>query len=153
MLGFIAACFNTVFILVAYTPIEDGGLDMNVCYRTTSSSFCQKLTCCLVRQPQKIATALSIMGLVSIGLKASLPIFLRRYDALTVFRFTLWTWPVTLGLIPILNIIARHGSSAKNQALLWVAVTIVLFMSRLGSLAFSYVLFYVEDGVSAEQVR
>lgn len=30
MLGFLAAAFNTVFVLLAYTPIEDGGLSMNV---------------------------------------------------------------------------------------------------------------------------
>ena len=76
------------------------------------------------------------MGAVSIGLKASLPIFLRRYDALTVFRFSLLTWPVTIGLIPLLNVIARHDA---RQVFLWVAITFVLFMSRLGSLAFSCV--------------
>lgn len=36
MLGFIAACFNIVFVLVAYTPIEDGGLGMNVRFFTSS---------------------------------------------------------------------------------------------------------------------
>lgn len=32
MLGFLAACFNTGFVLMAYTPIEEGGLSMNVRY-------------------------------------------------------------------------------------------------------------------------
>lgn len=30
MLGFLGACFNTVFVLMSYTDIEDGGLSMNV---------------------------------------------------------------------------------------------------------------------------
>lgn len=30
MLGFIAASFNTVFVLMSYTEVQDGGLSMNV---------------------------------------------------------------------------------------------------------------------------
>lgn len=81
------------------------------------------------------------MGLVSIGLKAALPIFLRRYDALNVFRFTLLTWPFTFVIMPFLNILARaegaEDRSARAEAVLWVAVGFMLFMSRLGTLAFS----------------
>lgn len=80
------------------------------------------------------------MGLVSMGLKAILPVFLRRFDALTVFRFTLLTWPLTFALMPLLNIIARGAGderSTRAEAFLWVAVSFVLFMSRLGTLAFS----------------
>lgn len=82
------------------------------------------------------------MGLVSIGLKASLPIFLRRFDALTVFRFTLQTWPVTFALMPVLNVLARFAvqhPGPQAEALLWVAISFVLFMSRLGCMAFSCV--------------
>ncbi|EKM55775.1 uncharacterized protein PHACADRAFT_96118 [Phanerochaete carnosa HHB-10118-sp] len=126
MLGFVAACFNTVFVLMAYTPIEDGGLSMN---------------------PKKIASALSIMGLVSIGLKGALPVFLRRHDALAVFRFTLLTWPLTFALMPPLNALARRaqGGGAADEALLWVAISFVLFMSRLGCLAFSIVMILTKD--------
>lgn len=80
------------------------------------------------------------MGLVSIGLKAALPIFLRRYDALNAFRFTLQTWPITFALMPILNVLARYAPqhpSAQTEAILWVAISFVLFMSRIGCLAFS----------------
>lgn len=90
----------------------------------------------------RIAYALSIMGFVSIGLKASLPIFLRRYDTLSVFRFTLQAWPVTFALMPFLNIIARGAGperSAAAESLLWVAIGIVLFMSRINTLGFGYV--------------
>ncbi len=83
------------------------------------------------------------MGLVSMGLKAVLPVFLRRYDALQVFRFTLQTWPVTFALMPLLNVIARYVGEERTPqgaAFLWLAISIVLFMSRLGCLAFSYVL-------------
>lgn len=79
------------------------------------------------------------MGLVSIGLKAALPVFLRRHDALAVFRFTLLTWPFTFGLMPPLNALARRAQTggAADEALLWVSISFVLFMSRLGCLAFS----------------
>lgn len=83
------------------------------------------------------------MGFVSIGLKASLPIFLRRYDTLSVYRFTVKAFPVTYALIPILNIIARASGlhrTAAAEALLWVAISVVLFMSRINTLAFGYVL-------------
>ena len=142
MLGFVAAAFNSVFVLMAYTEIEDGGMSMNV--RLASSSLMKDFRSDhrLVNstQPRKIATALSIMGFVSILLKASLPIFLRRFDALNVFRFTLQTWPVTFALMPLLNILARHAAnnpSGQSQAILWLTISFVLFMSRLGSLAFS----------------
>ncbi|KIP03902.1 hypothetical protein PHLGIDRAFT_15569 [Phlebiopsis gigantea 11061_1 CR5-6] len=129
MLGFIAAAFNIVFVLMAYTPIKDGGLSMN---------------------PIKIASALSIMGLVSIGLKATLPVFLRRFGVLTMFRFTLLTWPVTFALMPALNALARAGGGgdarpARLEAALWAAVCVVLFMSRLGTLAFSIVMIITKD--------
>lgn len=75
------------------------------------------------------------MGLVSIGLKATLPVFLRRFGVLPTFRFTLLTWPLTFALLPALNALAR----AHSAAALWAAVGGVLFLSRLGTLAFSYV--------------
>lgn len=121
MLGFVAACWGHAFVLLAYTDLADGGLSMN---------------------PHEIAAALSIMGLVSMGLKASLPLFLRRFDALTVFRFTLLTWPFTFAFMPILHLFARHAAAthtAETKVLLWIAIGIDLFLSRLGSLAFSYV--------------
>lgn len=80
------------------------------------------------------------MGFVSIVLKASLPIFLRRIDALHVFRFTLLTWPLTFAFLPLLNLLARATGPERNvraEAVLWIAISFVLFMSRLGSLAFS----------------
>ena len=39
MLGFLAACFNTGFVLMAYTPIEQGGLAMNVSCTSISSPW------------------------------------------------------------------------------------------------------------------
>ena len=83
------------------------------------------------------------MGFVSIGLKASLPIFLKRYDTLSVYRFTVGMNPVTFALLPVLNIIARATGPDRStvaEASLWVAISIVLFMSRINTLAFGYVL-------------
>ncbi|KAI0085415.1 major facilitator superfamily domain-containing protein [Irpex rosettiformis] len=127
VIGFLAGSFNSVFVLLAYTPIEQGGLGM---------------------PPLRIAFALSIMGFVSIGLKASLPIFLRRYDTLSVYRFTVGMNPVTFALLPVLNIIAQATGpdrSAAGEALLWVAISIVLFMSRINTLAFGIIMILTKD--------
>ncbi|KAI0811043.1 MFS general substrate transporter [Irpex lacteus] len=131
VIGFLAGSFNTVFVLVAYTPIEQGGLGM---------------------EPLRIAFALSIMGFVSIGLKASLPIFLRRYDTLSVYRFTVGMNPVTFALIPVLNIIARAAGpdrSVAAEVLLWVAISVVLFMSRINTLAFGIIMILTKEHTPA----
>ncbi|GJE97069.1 MFS general substrate transporter [Phanerochaete sordida] len=151
MLGFVAAAFNVGFVLLAYTPVADGGLGMS---------------------PKKIAGALSLMGAVSIALKAALPLALRRWDALAVFRATLLTWPATFALLPLLAALARRAAAAAGpgadfggggagvggvgsggvkaegapeQAALWLAIGFVLFMSRLGCLAFSIVMILTKD--------
>ena len=54
------------------------------------------------------------MGLVSIGLKAALPLALRRWDALSVFRATLLTWPATFALMPVLAALARRAAAAAT---------------------------------------
>ncbi|KAI0085416.1 MFS general substrate transporter [Irpex rosettiformis] len=127
VIGFLASSFNTVFVLLAYTSIDQGGLSM---------------------KPLRIAFALSIMGFVSIGLKASLPIFLKRYDTLTVYRSTVKAFPITYALIPFLNIIARatgpHRSTVA-EALLWVSISVVLLASRIGTLAFGIIMILTKD--------
>ena len=82
------------------------------------------------------------MGFVSIALKASLPIFLKRFDTLSVYRFTVKAFPITYALIPLLNLIARAAEPPRStaaEALLWVAISIVLLASRISTLAFGYV--------------
>ncbi|KAI0688763.1 MFS general substrate transporter [Cytidiella melzeri] len=126
-LGFLASAFNNLFVLMAFSPIEHGGLSM---------------------EPIRIASALSIMGFVSIGLKASLPIFLRRSDALTAFRVTAQVWPLTFALMPVLNVIARLIGPERSpavEALFWIAISIVLFLSRISALAFSIVMILTKD--------
>ncbi|KAI0340698.1 MFS general substrate transporter [Trametopsis cervina] len=126
-IGFIASAFNNGFALMAYTSTDFGGLSMD---------------------PRRIAVALSIMGLVSIFLKASLPIFLKRFDTLSVYRFSVQAWPLTFALMPILNIIARVSGperGAAASALLWVSISLVLFASRLGTLAFSIIMILTKD--------
>jgi hypothetical protein len=79
------------------------------------------------------------MGLLSIPLKLSLPFILTRWSTLTVFRVTLRAWPVTFGALPLLSMLVRalglHRSAAQ-EALLWAAISVVLFLSRVGSMSF-----------------
>jgi hypothetical protein len=83
--------------------------------------------------------ALSIMGLVSIPLKLSLPFILTRTSTLAVFRVTLRSWPITFASLPLLGLLARvlgPDRTGTQEALLWVAISTVLFLSRVGSMSF-----------------
>jgi hypothetical protein len=81
------------------------------------------------------------MGLVSIPLKLALPFILTRISTLAVFRIALRAWPVTFAVLPLLGLLARAlgpNRTAAQEALLWVAIAIVLFLSRVGCMAFGW---------------
>ncbi|CCL98654.1 uncharacterized protein FIBRA_00656 [Fibroporia radiculosa] len=123
-LAFVAGCFNTGFVLQAYTPISDGGLALS---------------------PSEIGRAMAIMGTVSMFLKLSMPFLLRRFGVLTVFRFCMLSWPVTFAFMAMLSIIAKHSEMAEGKALEWTAVSFVLFLSRIGCMAFSIIMILTKD--------
>ncbi|KAI0916406.1 hypothetical protein AcV5_006893 [Taiwanofungus camphoratus] len=123
-LGFVASCFNTVLVLQAYTPIESGGLALS---------------------PSQIGRALSVMGFVSIFLKLALPALLRRFGVLTMFRFCMQSWPVTFASMSLLSILAKAAVAAEGKAVEWTAVGFVLFLSRIGCMAFSIIMILTKD--------
>ncbi|KZT10758.1 MFS general substrate transporter, partial [Laetiporus sulphureus 93-53] len=123
-LAFVASCFNTVFVLQSYTSVENGGLGL---------------------KPAQIGQALTIMGTVSIFLKLSLPPLLRRFGTLTMFRFCMRSWPVTFASMSLLSLIAQRAVQPEGRAVEWVAVSFVLFLSRIGTMAFSIIMLLTKD--------
>ena len=83
------------------------------------------------------------MGAVSIVLKLGMPPLLRARGTLPVFSACMRVWPVAFAALPLAAVVARASSSSSDGALggtdgkTWDAVAIVLFLSRLGCLAFS----------------
>lgn len=79
------------------------------------------------------------MGAISIPLKLSLPLILRHWSTATVYRASLRAWPITFAALPLLSLLARYlgeNRTSTQEAVLWVAISIVLFLSRVGCLTF-----------------
>ncbi|KAI0681942.1 major facilitator superfamily domain-containing protein [Cerioporus squamosus] len=120
-LGFAGSAFTSGFVLMAYSPLEQGGLALS---------------------PSQIGRALSSMGAVSIPLKLCMPVLLRRFGTLNVFDFAMLAWSACFLSMPLASWVAqasvatekyRSGSAAE-----WASIALTLFLSRLGCLAFSY---------------
>jgi hypothetical protein len=82
------------------------------------------------------------MGAISIPLKLSLPLILRHWSTATVYRASLRAWPVTFAALPLLSLFARYlgeNRTSAQEAVLWVAISIVLFLSRVGCMTFGSV--------------
>jgi hypothetical protein len=86
-------------------------------------------------QASQIALALSLMGAISIALKLSLPIVLVKTSSIAVFRITLLAWLPTFAGLALLPALARKTGSPSIP--LWIGLGVVLFLSRVGCLAFS----------------
>ena len=77
------------------------------------------------------------MGTVSIFLKLGMPYCLRRFGVLTVFQWCMRAWPVTFASMALLSLFAQKVQGAEGLAAEWTAVSFVLFLSRIGCMAFS----------------
>lgn len=78
---------------------------------------------------------------------------LRTFDCAKMYNFCMGLWPFTFIALPILNIIARNGiheetgqQDVYTTATLWIGIAIVLALSRVGALGFSYVTFHCTLG-------
>lgn len=88
-------------------------------------------------QPNEIGKALAVMGFVSIFMKLSMPFFLRRFGVINTFSVCMQSWPITFAAMPVLSFIAKSADNANQGPVEWTAMTFVLFLSRVGCLAFS----------------
>ncbi|TBU61708.1 MFS general substrate transporter [Dichomitus squalens] len=131
-LGFAGSCFNNVFVLMAYSPINQGGLALS---------------------PSQIGRALSGMGAVSILLKLCMPALLRRFGTLNMFDFCMYSWVVAFASLPLASWVAQASAAAVDGLQQfrdastgeWISVGFVLFLSRLGCLAFSIIMILTKD--------
>ncbi|TBU33708.1 MFS general substrate transporter [Dichomitus squalens] len=204
-LGFAGSCFNSVFVLMAYSPINQGGLALSVRLRlpdrsflllvliadltpphrlrsslhsllhlasqrsnshaptvvprtfnthlpSSSSSFLARSPT-FPKQPSQIGRALSGMGAVSILLKLCMPALLRRYGTLNMFDFCMYSWVVAFASLPLASWVAQASAAAVDGLQQfrdastgeWISVGFVLFLSRLGCLAFSIIMILTKD--------
>ncbi|KAI0355607.1 MFS general substrate transporter [Trametes cingulata] len=135
-LGLAGSCYTNILVLMAYTPIHQGGLAFS---------------------PSQIGHAISGMGTVSILLKLCMPKLLRRFGTLGMFDFCMLAWVATFASMPLASLVARRAAAAATplfagktavreaSAVEWGAVSIVLFLSRLGCLAFSIIMILTKD--------
>ncbi|OSD06738.1 MFS general substrate transporter [Trametes coccinea BRFM310] len=136
-LGFAGSCFNNTFVLMAYTPLRQGGLAFS---------------------PAQIGRALSGMGAVSILLKLCMPKLLRRFGTLNMFDFCMIAWVATFASMPLASLVAKQAAAAgtllfgggeqaarEASTVEWTVVAFVLFLSRLGCLAFSIIMILTRD--------
>ncbi|KZT71985.1 MFS general substrate transporter [Daedalea quercina L-15889] len=123
-LAYVAGSWTSVFVLQAYSPVEDGGLALS---------------------PSQIGRALGVMGTLSIFLKLGMPFFLRRFGTLTVFRWSMRSWAATFAAMALLPIVARAVHGAEGVAAEWAAVSVVLFLSRIGCMSFSIIMILTRD--------
>ncbi len=75
-----------------------------------------------------------------------MPFLLRNFSCSRLYKFCMGIWPLTFVLLPVLNGVAKigydevHNVMAKDIAVaVWIGIGFALAMSRIASLAFSYV--------------
>ncbi|KAI0675155.1 MFS general substrate transporter [Trametes maxima] len=136
VLGLAGSCYTNVFVLMAYTPLRQGGLAFS---------------------PAQIGRAISSMGAVSILLKLCMPRLLRRFGTLNMFDFCMVAWTATFAAMPFASFVAQRAAATATlldvskdslrevSTAEWSAVALVLFLSRLGCLAFSIIMILTRD--------
>ena len=92
------------------------------------------------------------MGAVSIVLKLGMPALLRRFGTLAMFDFCMYAWIAAFASLPLASWVARAATAVVNNLNPnpnpnlnlrdagtgeWLSIGFVLFLSRLGCLAFS----------------
>lgn len=87
------------------------------------------------------------MGAVSIFLKLGMPALLRRFGTLAMFDFCMYAWIAAFASMPLASWVAQaatatlpgtDGPSLREAGTgEWLSIAFVLFLSRLGCLAFS----------------
>ncbi|KAJ7465044.1 major facilitator superfamily domain-containing protein [Mycena latifolia] len=123
LMMFLAIGHSVVFVLLCYTPIEQGGLSFSV---------------------TEIGYTLALSSVLQIVVQVFLmPTLLRTFDIARLYIFGMGVWPISFALLPVLNGIARLGldtetgrSKTGYEVGLWIAITIVHMISRVGSLSF-----------------
>lgn len=60
--------------------------------------------------------------------------FAADFDALKVYKLTVWFWPVSMAAIPVLNLLARTGSNGEGVgSVTFYLVLLVFFLLWSGA--------------------
>jgi hypothetical protein len=96
-----------------------------------------------------------------------MPPLLKRVHAGKMYMICMWVWPFAFLLLPVLNLIARHGGGSLGkgrsagyelepnpamEGLLMAGVALTLALSRIGSLGYSLSLILVKQYAPNSQV-
>ncbi|KAJ3902649.1 major facilitator superfamily domain-containing protein [Lentinula edodes] len=138
-LNFNGTAFDVLFVLFCYTPIKDGGLAFS---------------------PSTIGFTLSSSGLISSAMQIFImPVILKRIEASRIYNISIAAWPIVFAIIPILNVIARHGLvegtgnlDVWSNVKLWTGILLVLAISKVGGMAYSVSLILTKSNVSTPAV-
>lgn len=74
-----------------------------------------------------------------------MPVILKRIEASRIYNISIAAWPIVFAIIPILNVIARHGLvegtgnlDVWSNVKLWTGILLVLAISKVGGMAYRY---------------
>ncbi|TCD66667.1 hypothetical protein EIP91_001085 [Steccherinum ochraceum] len=133
LLGFLGSGFNVGVVLMSYAKVSHGGLGLS---------------------PQQIGIAMFIMGSLSIFLKLSLTWILRpsphshqtvSQKLNSLFAQTMAAWPFTFFGFIILGWIASANVTGARTGLIWIVLSVVLFLSRIGCMPFTLIMLLVKE--------
>ncbi|KAG8985134.1 hypothetical protein FRB93_006086 [Tulasnella sp. JGI-2019a] len=120
---FLHICWETAFVLFAYTPACLGGLQ---------------------RTPAEIASLLATMGVLGIFLSlVAFPALQHRFDTLPVYQACIALWPIVFALFSATSLLAhwitREDGTINDfvMALVWVPVSLILTLGRISMMGFA----------------
>ncbi|KAF9239644.1 major facilitator superfamily domain-containing protein [Melanogaster broomeanus] len=120
-LSFLVTCFDVVFVLFCFTPVQNGGL----AFSESQIGY-------------SLAGAGAITAIIQIFIMSYL---LRTFDCAKMYNFCMGLWPYAFAAFPILNAIARGGLDeetgqfgAFTAAMLWIGIAIIASLGYMLSM-------------------
>ncbi|KLO06630.1 MFS general substrate transporter [Schizopora paradoxa] len=113
-----------LYPLFSFTPIQSGGLGSS---------------------EADIGIILTFRALLMLLFMFSSTYLLNRWGSLRVYRFSMALLPLTFGLLPVLNFLARSEGAGKNSAAFVLVHFLVITMWALNGLAFPATAVMVND--------
>ena len=100
----------------------------------------------MVMQASEIGYSLATSGTAAASLQLFfMPYLLRRFDHAKMYNFCMAIWPYCFLCLPIVNLIARMGTTEEvpnmidpaAKTLVWIGIGVVMTLARSAGLAFS----------------
>lgn len=100
----LAETLFSVYPIFAFMPVEKGGLDLS---------------------GARIGIHMSFRAATQILAMIPYPYLERRFGFMRTYRFSMFLWPVTISLFPLLNLVARRNG---EDGWIWYGALFVFFM-------------------------